>query len=133
MTEYLPDTNHISPLVTPGHPLRERILHQIESGVVFAIATPALHEFLYGIRLIPLAAQNLDLWTQLAGLFKYYNIDPITAEQSAQLRYALRKSGRQLEAIDSFIAVLALRYNLVLLTTDKDFHHIPTLHYENWR
>jgi predicted nuclease of predicted toxin-antitoxin system len=64
VTEYPLDTNHISPLVTPGHPLRAKILQQIESGVMFAIA---------------------------------------------------------------------LRYNLVLLTTDKDFHHIPTLHYENWR
>lgn len=132
MTEYLLDTNHISPLVTAGHPLREKILQQIASGTVFAIATPALHEFLFGIQLIPLAAQNFGLWAQLTGLFKYYNIDQITAEQSAQLRFTLRKSGWQLEAIDSFIAVLALRYNLVLLTTDKNFDRIPTLQHENW-
>ena len=27
----------------------------------------------------------------------------------------------------------AQKYDLVVLTTDKDFHHIPMLHYENWR
>ena len=90
MTGYLLDTNHISPLVTPGHPLRAMILAQLQAGDQFSIAAPALHEFLYGIRLIPRAAQNLQTWAALKDLFKYYHIDQTTAEQSARLRVALR-------------------------------------------
>jgi tRNA(fMet)-specific endonuclease VapC len=49
------------------------------------------------------------------------------------LRVKLRQNGLQLEAIDSLIAIIALRYDLTLLTTDKDFRAIPNLRYENWR
>ncbi len=133
MTEYLLDTNHISPLVTLGHPLRRKILSRLQDGDLFAIATPALHEFLFGISLIPRATENLQIWGKIKGLFKYYGVDPTTAEQSARLRVVLRKQGRQLEAIDSIVAVIAVQYNAVLLTTDKDFEAIPAIQYENWR
>ncbi len=131
--EYLLDTNHISPLVTSGHPLRAKILSRFQTNDQFSIATPALHEFLFGIRLLPRAVENLQTWHNLKGLFKYYHVDPSTAEQSAQLRVSLRQQGRQLEAIDSFIAVVAIRYDITLLTTDKDFQAVQGPRYENWR
>lgn len=133
MTEYLLDTNHISPLVTPGHSLRVKILSQLEASEQFSIATPALHEFLFGIGLIPRATENFEAWEKLKGLFKYYDVDQSIAEQAAHLRVALRQQGRQLEAIDSLIAVIAVRYQVILLTTDKDFQAVPGLRYENWR
>jgi len=37
-----------------------------------------------------------------------------------------------LETVDGFVAVTALRYNLVLLTSDKDFVPVPGLQQENW-
>ena len=49
MNSYLLDTNHLSPLVTPGHPLRERVLAATKLGHQFAIAAPAYNEFLFGI------------------------------------------------------------------------------------
>ncbi|GAB4461456.1 MAG: hypothetical protein Fur0044_53350 [Anaerolineae bacterium] len=45
----------------------------------------------------------------------------------------MRRQGRQLEAIDSFIAIVAVRYDLILLTTDQDFQVVPDLQIENWR
>jgi len=45
----------------------------------------------------------------------------------------LRKEGWQLAALDALIAVVALRYELVLLTTDNDFKAVPKLKVENWR
>jgi predicted nucleic acid-binding protein len=44
----------------------------------------------------------------------------------------MRKVGRQIALIDAFTAVIALRQNLVLLTTDNDFQGIPALKQENW-
>ncbi len=93
MTEYLLDTNHISPLVTLGHPLRGKILSQIQASDLFSIASPALHEFLFGIHLIPRAAKNLQTWAKLKDLFKYYDLDQAAAEQSVQLRVTLRQQG----------------------------------------
>jgi len=46
---------------------------------------------------------------------------------------SLRKQGWQLAMLDAFIAVVALRYDLILLTIDKDFRAVPKLRYENWR
>ena len=38
-----------------------------------------------------------------------------------------RRQGWQLATIDALIAAIALRYNLILLTTDQDFRAIPGL------
>jgi serine/threonine protein phosphatase PrpC len=38
VTAYLLDTNHLSPLVTLGHSLRNKILAQVQVGDSFAIA-----------------------------------------------------------------------------------------------
>ncbi|MDM8530549.1 type II toxin-antitoxin system VapC family toxin [Anaerolineales bacterium HSG25] len=132
MARYLLDTNHISPLVTLTHPLREKILLKMGMGDTFIIPLPALSEFLFGIRLLPRVKQNLTEWERLKGLFDYYYLNLNLAEQSAELRVALRKKGWQLEIVDSFIAVLTLKYDLTLLTTDRDFEAISGLKSENW-
>ena len=72
-------------------------------------------------------------WQKYQNLFVYYDIDRDNAERSASLRIELRRRGRQLTAIDAMIAVIALRYGLILVTTDQDFVSIPGLHLENWR
>lgn len=133
MTEYLLDTNHISPIVVVEHPLRQKILALLQSGDTFSIATPALSEFLYGIGTLPRAKQSLREWERIRQDFKYYSINQVDAEQSAELRLALRQHGWQLGLIDSLIAIVALRNNLVLLTNDKDFSQISDLKQKNWR
>ncbi len=132
MDGYLLDTNHLSPLVTLNHPLRERILSHYRQGYRFAIPLPALSEFLFGINLLPRAADNRAEWNKLKSSFNYYPLDHLDAQQAAILRLSLRKEGRQLALFDALIAVVALRYHLILLTTDKDFQPIPNLRLENW-
>lgn len=133
MADYLLDTNHISPLVTPEHSLRAQILSRLGHGDSFSIATIALSEFIFGIISLPRTKQNRAEWEHLKPGFDYYNSDRFDAEQAAELRAALCKEGWQLAALDVLIAVVALRYELVLLTTDKDFNAIPKLKIENWR
>lgn len=132
MSAYLLDANHLSPLVTVGHPLRELILSRCQAGDVFAIAAPVLNEFLFGIAIIPRAQQNLREWEHLREEFIYYGVDAADAEEAFRLRLHLRQQGRQLDLVDSFVAVVALRYGLTLLTTDKDFSTVPHLQQENW-
>lgn len=133
MTHYLLDTNHVSPLVTIGHPLREKILAQKASTNTFAIVTPVLSEFLFGVGMLPRATQSFLEWQQIRLDFIYYHIDPVGAEQAAQLRILSRRQGWQLGLVDALIAVVALRNDLTLLTTDKDFAGVPHLKMENWR
>ena len=133
MANYLLDTNHISPLVTLEHPLRRQILRRLGHGDSFSIPTVALAEFIFGIISLPRVRQNRAEWEQLKHRFDYFHSDRYDAEQAAELRAALRKDGWQLAALDALIAVTALRYELVLLTTDKDFEAIPKLKIENWR
>ena len=42
MPDYLLDSNHASPLVTEGHPLRTRVLEAMRTGSTFAIAAPCV-------------------------------------------------------------------------------------------
>jgi predicted nucleic acid-binding protein len=44
----------------------------------------------------------------------------------------MRRQGRQMTLIDTLIATIAIRNELVLLTTDRDFEQIPNLVCENW-
>lgn len=118
MTNYLLDTNHLSPLVTPGHPLRNKILEATKVGHQFAIAAPAFNEFLFGIGIALRSTQNWREWELILADFVYYDISVAEAEQAAKLRIRLRKQGRQLEAIDSMLAIIALGNDLTLLTKD---------------
>lgn len=132
MSSYLLDTNHLSPLVTIRHPLRDRILDELHSGHSFAATVPVLNEFLFGIRSLPRAHENVRIWEQLKTDFVYYSIDPQDAEQAVEFRINLMRQGRQLGVVDSFVAAAALRYGLTLLTKDKDFLVVPQLKQENW-
>lgn len=133
MTRYLLDTNHLSPLVTAGHPVRNVILERVAAGDSFAIPVPVLSEFLFGIGLLPRRQENQDAWQALASEFGFYHVDRQDAEAAAELRLRLRQVGRQLALVDALVAVVALRYDLTLLTTDGDFDAVPGLEHENWR
>ncbi|MFN7944551.1 MAG: PIN domain-containing protein [Blastocatellia bacterium] len=58
--------------------------------------------------------------------------DRADAEYAAELRLLLRHQGRQLALADALIATIAVRYQLVLLTSDNDFNSVPALSQENW-
>lgn len=132
MANYLLDTNHAAALVTLGHPLRQRVLLRLQAGDTFAVTVPVVAETLYGIGLLPRATQNLAEWARLRPSLACYIPDEADAENAAALQRALRRQGWQLETVDAFIAVVALRYDLVLLTSDNDFAAVPNLKQENW-
>lgn len=130
--KYLLDTNHISPLVTPAHSLRQRFFQQLASDDIFCIATPCITEVVFGLGLLPRAKENLQEWSQLQSCFNILSFQQIEAEQAAYLQIALRRGGHQLATVDALVAVIALRDDLTLLSTDRDFAAIPNLRIENW-
>lgn len=132
MTDYLLDSNHASPLVTLSHPLRLRILEEIDRGHTFAVSVPVLTETLFGLYMLPSLARNIAEWSRLRQAIRCYKVDEADAETAAGLQAMLRKKGWQLETADALIAATALRYGLILLTADKDFSAIHDLKHENW-
>jgi len=131
MAQYLLDTNHASPLVTVGHPLRTKIIERREAGDTFALCVPAMTETKFGIGIFR-AKANLEEWQRLRPRFTAYALDASDAELAVDLQLALRKTGWQLASFDALIAAMALRYDLILLTTDRDFQAVAGLQIENW-
>lgn len=132
MTDYLLDSNHASPLVTLSHPLRLRILEEIDRGHTFAVSVPVLTETLFDLYMLPSLARNIAEWSRLRQAIRCYKVDEADAETAAGLQAMLRKKGWLLETADALIAATALRYGLILLTADKDFSAIHDLKHENW-
>ncbi len=132
MTDYLLDTNHLSPLVTLNHPLRHQVLAALPVGHTFAITVPVLVEMLFGIGLLPRAEKNQAEWQRLRPDFECYIPDEADAKRAASLQIQLRRQGWQLATVDALIAAVALRYDLTLLTRDRDFEAIAALKQENW-
>lgn len=129
---YLLDTNHLSRLIAVGHPLRDRVEQRLSGVDTFAIAVPCLTELLFGLAMLPRSKQNFEVWQGLSSRFAYYDVKRDDAELAAELQTTLRRRGWQLETVDAIIAAIALRNNLTLLTTDKDFAAVPDLAQENW-
>ncbi|NJL41323.1 MAG: type II toxin-antitoxin system VapC family toxin [Leptolyngbyaceae cyanobacterium SL_7_1] len=56
------------------------------------------------------------------------------AEQTAQIRAALKSQGQPIGAYDVLIAATALQHNLIMVTANqREFDRIPSLQTENWR
>lgn len=129
---YLLNTNHLSPLVTPKHPLRQQVIQALEAGERFGICLPCVTETIFGIGILPRAKQNKIEWETLLPNFQIYVPNLQDANDTAELQIALRKQGWQLETVDAMIAVVAVHHQLTLLTTDRDFTAVPGLLTENW-
>ncbi len=86
----------------------------------------------FGISVVPRATRNRREWLRLKPRFPCYVPDGEDAETAANLQVTLRQKGRQLAVMDALIATVALRYDLTLLTTDRDFEAVPLLNTENW-
>ena len=129
---YLLDTNHASPLVTPGHPVRAWFDRARLSGAVFHLDPVVRSEVRFGLRGTPRAAENLRRWSDLLPALTPVALRHGDAELAADLRVLLRARGRQLALADALIAAVALRLDLTLLTRDRDFVAVPGLASEDW-
>ena len=131
MTQYLLDTNHAARW-SRWTPSATACSAAPSASDTFSIAVPAVAETLFGIGLLPRGTQNLAEWARLRPNLMCYIPDERDAETAAELQRRLRRQGWQLATVDAFIAVVAIRYDLVLLTSDKDFAPVPNLKQENW-
>lgn len=132
MADYLLDTNHVSRLIDAGHPVRAQFVMSLGQGDTFSIILPIITETVAGFSILPRTTRNWTEWHTIRPSLILRPLDETDALDAAALQVALRRRGRQLATVDAFIATIALRYDLTLLTTDSDFAPVPALSSVTW-
>jgi tRNA(fMet)-specific endonuclease VapC len=132
VTSYLLDSNHANRLVDPQHPMRLRLRTALAQEDVFSLILPVITETVFGFSILPRAVRNRLEWQTVRPSLVLLDLDEDHATDAADLQVQLRRSGRQLTLVDALIAVVALRNDLVVLTTDADFTAVPALRLDNW-
>jgi tRNA(fMet)-specific endonuclease VapC len=132
MAGYLLDTSHLSAAVRTRSAVRSRIQDARSRGIRFGTCIPVLYELEVGIHQV----QNPGLYRKALARFlaqaTLWPLDLATAQVYGALYLDLRRRGRVLSQVDLMLGALARRFELTLLTTDRDFEAVPDLRVENW-
>lgn len=122
------DTNALSAFVDGDPGVGEVLRSQARA----AIPVIVLGEFRYGIAL---SARRSSYEAWMDSHLDHFEILAVTDETAvtyAELRLALRRSGRPIPANDAWIAALALQHRLPVLTRDEHFDAVPRLDRRTW-
>jgi predicted nucleic acid-binding protein len=99
---------------------RRELVRAIEAGEELVTTGLVLQELLQGFSGPRNRTQILDRFAALPPLIP----DRRDHEDAAELKNKCRRVGIQIGTIDALLAQLCLRHDLMLLTTDRDFHNI---------
>jgi tRNA(fMet)-specific endonuclease VapC len=122
------DTNALSAFID-GHAAVGDLLRP---GPLAAIPVIVLGEFRYGIAQSRHRAQYEEWLTSHLPDFEILEITAQTAVVYAELRVALKRSGRPIPANDAWIAALGVQYGLPVLSRDGHFDAVPGLERRSW-
>ncbi|OHB76696.1 MAG: twitching motility protein PilT [Planctomycetes bacterium RBG_16_55_9] len=125
---YLLDTNVIIALLTGEAGIRE---HLTTVGEVF-LPIVAIGELYYGARKSGRPNENLERIDELILTNVVLVCDNETARRYGEIKNMLRLKGRPLPENDIWIAALAHRHDLTLVTRDMHFEQIDDLNMTMW-
>ncbi len=97
-----------------------------------AIPVIVLGEFRYGIA-GSRHRSTYEAW--LEAHLRYFSVLAVTEETTAtdaELRVALKRSGRPIPANDAWIAALALQHGMPVLSRDRHFDSVSGLERKSW-
>jgi predicted nucleic acid-binding protein len=122
------DTNALSAFVDGD----AGVGHILRGQARAAIPVIVLGEFLYGIAESK-QRSAYEAWLE-AHLphFEILAVTDETAQVYAELRVALKRSGRPIPANDAWIAALALQHGLSVLSRDRHFDAVPDVQRKTW-
>ncbi|HSS70373.1 MAG TPA: type II toxin-antitoxin system VapC family toxin [Casimicrobiaceae bacterium] len=122
------DTNALSAFVDGDIAVGEILRQQARA----AIPVIVLGEFRYGIA----ESRHRSAYeTWLDSQLPHFDVLTVTDETTrayAELRVALKRSGRPIPANDAWIAALALEHELPVLSRDQHFDAVPGLERVKW-
>jgi predicted nucleic acid-binding protein len=122
------DTNALSAFVDGDPGVGRALRHEARP----ALPVIVLGEFRYGIA-ESRHRRAYEAW--LSAHLGHFDILAVTDETSvayAELRVALRRSGRPIPANDAWIAAIALQHRLPVLSRDRHFDAVPGLARKSW-
>jgi len=124
------DTNALSAFVDGEAGVGDVLRRQARA----AIPVIVLGEFRHGIAR-PRHRPTYEAW--LESQLPHFDVLTVTGETAvayAELRIALKRSGRLIPANDAWIAALALQHRLPVLSRDEHFDAVPGLERQSrWR
>ncbi len=123
---YLPDTN-----IFTAYLKRERAIVLHLSEVDFYLSSIVLGE-LYRWGFETQKPELLNLTRSLVKVLELVGIDEITSERCGRMSADRVAKGTLVSNNDLWIAALASRYDLIIVTRDRDFGRIPGLNIERW-
>ena len=122
------DTNALSAFVDGDAGVGEALRREARA----AIPVIVLGEFRYGIAE---SRHRVAYEAWLESHLPHFEILAVTGETAvayAELRVALKRSGRPIPANDAWIAALALQHRLPVLSRDQHFDSVPDLERKSW-
>ena len=122
------DTNALSAFVDGDTAVGEVLRRQARAAVPVIV----LGEFRYGIAV---SRHRLAYEAWLESQLPHFDVLAVTEETAtayAELRVALKRSGRPIPANDAWIAALALQHRLPVLSRDQHFDVVPGLERTAW-
>jgi tRNA(fMet)-specific endonuclease VapC len=128
---YLLDTNTASYVIKGNFPrVRERLLKVPMSEVGISVVTEA--ELRFGVARKPEAVRLKTAVEEFLLRVEVSPWDSAAAEQYAEVRADLERTGKPMGNLDIMIAAHALAAQVVLVTHDHVFRRIKRLKIEDW-
>jgi tRNA(fMet)-specific endonuclease VapC len=111
---------------------RPALLAVLEKAAAVYLPVPVLAEFRFGILKSTRRAQ-MEVWFDEAKrLTSILNADADTAECYARIRHNLETQGRRIPMNDLWIAAIAQRHQLPILSQDTHFDAVENLERVSW-
>lgn len=145
---YLLDTNHCSRIIEGEKPVLERFIEHRSSAAATCVIVQG--ELLYMAHFSQYAESNIERISDFLEAMRIYSIDEATCDFYGRIKTAaMRRWGPKERAKrrnfdlgslgfsdnDLWIAAIALRHDLIVVSSDKDFARIAevsALRHESW-
>ena len=122
------DTN----IVTALFKGEEGIATKIDQAAEVFIPVIVVGELEYGALHSQQIIKNKNAINDLVNAYPVLDIDTDTAYFYGQVKAALRKQGTPIPENDVWIAAIAIKHNLTLVTRDKHFQQVHGITLEEW-
>jgi len=125
MTLFLIDSNTIADFVSR----QENTLHQIKiaktQGDTLGLCRPVHYEVLRGFLWRNAPAKRSRFEGSIGLIFDWVELAETDWVQAAQFYATARTAGKQLADTDLFLAAVAHRLNITIVSNDEDFNALP--------
>ena len=108
------------------------IASKIDKAKEIHIPVIVLGELYYGALYSTQVEKNIQQIKNIIVIYNILTIDEETTIAYGNIKAALRKKGKPIPENDIWIAALAMRYELVLITRDKHFKEIESIKVKSW-